>query len=78
MTAIPKTEERTWQHPELEDGEFFINYFMPYQVERMLYLSSRRMGEKVYDINGREIPGTNYRPLFVSEADYQRYLERRK
>ena len=70
--ALNKVEEK-FQHPELKPGEVFLNNYLKDNFDKLQYLKSRRFGDKVYDMNGREISGTNYHPVFVNEEDYAKY-----
>lgn len=77
MPQIRKKQKReAFSHSELLSGEKLLNYFTPDRFERLEGLKSKRMGEMTYDIMGNEIPGTNYCPVFVSEADYQKYRKK--
>jgi hypothetical protein len=65
-----------FEHPETELGETLLNYFTLDRFERLEGLKSKRIGNTTYDRNGLEILGTSYKPVFVSEVDYQVYRDR--
>lgn len=71
-----KKKVEVFSHPELLLGEVLLNYFTPDRFDRLESLPSKRMGEMTYDIMGNKIPGTNYCPVFVSEADYEKYQKK--
>ena len=67
-------EERMKRHPEQTTAEHWVGNISGSELpEHVRPLSSARLGKIAYDIDGKPLDPQYHRPLFIGDADYQRY-----
>lgn len=70
--AFSETAVHAWKHPEILEGESFLNNYSKNDFEKKIRWQSKRVGNTAYDPHGKPLLDPDLHPVFVSKEELQK------